>query len=124
VIAHFQGPARALNAVVYYTIHVKDLVNSTSYIDVCLEDEQLLKDYLQFLDLGMRACKPYKLVNPPGTPSAVGRFAINLSEVVAITVQIPLAAKNPERIVPSALARIESDPRLRDRPQVPTRFSR
>jgi hypothetical protein len=78
---------------VYYMIHVKGLHNSTGYIDVCLEDGQLLKDYVQFLDLGMRACRIYNVVNPASARDSAGQFAINLTDVAAISVQTPAKAK-------------------------------
>lgn len=70
---------------VYYTIYVKDLGNGTGYIDVGLEDDQLLKDYLQFLDIGVRPHRTYTIVNPAGSRGKKGAFTINMAEVCAIT---------------------------------------
>jgi hypothetical protein len=70
---------------VYYTIYAKNLHTPTGYIDVALEDDQLLKDYLQFLDVGLRAHRSYRLVNPGGERGQNGQFIINLAEVAAIT---------------------------------------
>jgi len=70
---------------IYYTIYVKNLSNGTGYIDVALEDDQLLKDYLQFLDIGMKAHRTYKVVNAAGAKGASGLFTLNLAEVSAIT---------------------------------------
>ncbi len=73
----------------YYTIYIKNLQNGTGYIDVALEDEQLLRDYAQFLDIGMKPHKPYMLTNPAGTGGTPGKFALNIADVVAITVSSP-----------------------------------
>ena len=74
---------------VYYTIYAKNLHTTTGYIDVALEDDQLLKDFLQFLDLGLRAHRTYRLVNPGGERGSQGQFVINLTEVAAITTITP-----------------------------------
>ena len=74
---------------VYYTIYVKHLYNGTGYIDVCLENDQLMKDYMHFLDIGVRTHKTYPLANIAGTPGPVGLFAINLSEIAAIATNRP-----------------------------------
>ena len=73
---------------VYYTIFVKNLHNSTGYIDVSLEDDQLMKDFQQFLDVNIRPHKSYRLASPSGVHGG-GSFAINLSDVIAITVVPP-----------------------------------
>ncbi len=70
---------------VYYTIYIKHLHNSTGYIDVGLEDDQLLKDYLQFLDIGIKAHRTYVIHNPAGQQGQKGVFSINLNEITAIT---------------------------------------
>ena len=74
---------------IYYTIYVKGLQNSTGYIDVALADDQLLKDYLQFLDIGIRPNRAYVIKNSPGGAEKhianTGTFAINLSDVTALT---------------------------------------
>ena len=72
----------------YYTIYVKNLNNSTGYIDVSLADDQLMKDFQTFLDVNIRPHKSYKLATPAGTDGE-GAFAINLSEVIGITVVPP-----------------------------------
>jgi len=78
---------------IYYTIYVKNLHNGTGYIDVALNDDQLLKDFTQFLDCSIKADRTYPITAPPGTQGrpveSAGRFAINLSEVVAITIMRP-----------------------------------
>jgi hypothetical protein len=77
----------------YYTIYVKNLNNSTGYIDVALPNDQLFKDYMQFLDVNVKPCRVYDLAAPassdgkPVTPN--GKFIINLSEVTAMTTMIP-----------------------------------
>jgi len=50
---------------IHYTIYVKTLNNGTGYIDVGLEDDQLLQDYLQFLDIGVRSHRTYAIANAP-----------------------------------------------------------
>jgi hypothetical protein len=76
------------SAMVYYTIFVKNLYNSTGYIDVSLEDDQLMKDFQQFLDINVRSHKTYKLASPAGIDGS-GSFAINLTDVIAITIVPP-----------------------------------
>jgi hypothetical protein len=75
---------------IYYTVFVKGLNNSTGYIDVALADDQLLKDFLQYLDVGIKPHRSYAVTSPPkaGSPGrtvAAGVFVINLSDVTAIT---------------------------------------
>lgn len=75
---------------IYYTIYVKNLHNGTGYIDVALEDDQLLKDFMQFLDIGIRPHRTYALTNPAGSRGGVaGQFVIHMDEVMAITVSSP-----------------------------------
>lgn len=73
----------------YYTIYVKNLNNGTGYIDVALADDQLLKDYMQLLDVNVKPCRYYEMAAPPnvhGKPVApTGKFLINLSEVTAMS---------------------------------------
>jgi hypothetical protein len=76
---------------IYYTIFVKGLNNSTGYIDVALADDQLLRDFMQYLDVGIKPHRTYTVTTPPkaqGTKQvsgSTGVFAINLSDVTAIT---------------------------------------
>lgn len=70
---------------IYYTIYVKRLNNGMGYIDVGLEDDQLLKDFEQYLDIGVRPHRSYKLAPTPGTPDGGGLFTIDMAEVTAIT---------------------------------------
>jgi hypothetical protein len=74
---------------IYYTIFVKGLNNSTGYIDVALADDQLLKDFMQYLDVGIKPHRVYTVTAPPkavGKPvAATGVFAINLSDVTAMS---------------------------------------
>ena len=79
---------------IYYTIYVKNLHNGTGYIDVGLEDDQLLKDFQQYLDIGLKTHRSYRMANPTGGQSA-GLFAVNLAEVSAITTMPPSKAKHP-----------------------------
>jgi hypothetical protein len=75
---------------IYYTIYVKNLHNGTGYIDLALPDEQLLKDFTQFLDCGIKPSRTYAMTTPTGAHGrpvlSAGSFAINLSEVIAITI--------------------------------------
>lgn len=73
----------------YYTIYMKNLHNGTGYIDVALEDDQLLKDFAQYLDIGVRPHKSYPMTTPAGSGGSAGQFALNIAEVVAITISAP-----------------------------------
>jgi len=77
----------------YYTIFVKGLNNGTGYIDVALQDDQLLRDYLQYLDVGIKAHRTYVLASPPKAGSkvagATGVFTLDLTTVSAVTVLKP-----------------------------------
>ena len=73
----------------YYTIYVQNLHNGTGYIDVGLEDDQLLKDYQTYLDVGLRTHKTYKVATAGGKPGQSGTFAINVTQVIAITTTPP-----------------------------------
>jgi len=74
---------------VYYTIYIRNLVNNTGYIDLCLSDEQLLRDYLQFLDIGVKSHNSYRIVNPGDPDDQTGRFSVNLADIAALTVMPP-----------------------------------
>ena len=78
---------------IYYTIYVKNLHNDTGYIDVALTDDQLLKDFMQYLDCGIKPNRSYTITAPPGASGkpvqSTGTFAINLSEVAAISIMKP-----------------------------------
>ena len=78
---------------IYYTIYLKSLANGSGYIDVALADDQLFKDYMQYLDIGIKPVKHYVVTMPPkahGKPVAsTGLFSINLSEIAAITTVKP-----------------------------------
>ena len=86
----------------YYTLYVKGLHNSTGYIDVALTDDQLLKDFINFLDVGIRPVRSYVLTTPgnaQGKPVGTsGVFVINLTDVTAVTVVAP--ASPPARETP------------------------
>jgi hypothetical protein len=73
----------------YYTIYVKGLNNQTGYIDVALEDDTLLKDYLIFLDIGLKAHKPYQIADLAGARGKSSQFIIDLSVIAAITLNPP-----------------------------------
>ncbi len=74
---------------IYYTIYVKGLHNQTGYIDVALEDEQLMKDFQIYLDIGIKPHKGYKMANVVGSRGKSGHFAIDMSNIAAITVNVP-----------------------------------
>lgn len=78
---------------IYYTIYMKGLSNGSGYIDVALADDQLFKDYLQYLDVNIKPVRHYIVTMPPkahGKPVAnTGLFSINLSEVSAMTTVKP-----------------------------------
>ena len=92
----------------YYTLYVKGLNNSTGYIDVALGDDQLLKDFINYLDVGIRPVRSYVLTTPAksqGKPVATtGVFVVNLADVTAVTVITPAsqpARENP-RVIPAS----------------------
>jgi hypothetical protein len=70
---------------IYYTIYVKDLNNSVGYIDVALEDDQLLRDFEQYLDIGVRPHRSYPLAPTVGAQNAGGLFTIDFTSISAIT---------------------------------------
>jgi len=78
---------------IYYTIYLKGLANGSGYIDIALADDQMFKDYMQFLDIGIKPVRTYVVTMPPkahGKPVAnTGLFAINFSDVTAITTVKP-----------------------------------
>lgn len=77
----------------YYTIYVRNLNNGTGYIDVALADEQLLRDFVQTLDVNVKPVRTYPMATPSderGKPVAeAGKFVINLSDVTAVSVTTP-----------------------------------
>ena len=76
---------------IYYTIYLKQLNNDTGYIDVGLEDDQLFKDFLTYLDIGMKSHRIYSLSNPATPEGQAGLFAIDLSTIAAITTAPPVS---------------------------------
>ena len=78
---------------IYYAIYLKGLHNSTGYIDVALENDELMKDFLAFLDMGMKAHRTYTIADPGKAglkaPTKASKFAVNLSDIMAITVVQP-----------------------------------
>jgi hypothetical protein len=79
--------------IIYYTIYMKGLANGSGYIDVALADDQLFKDYLQYLDVGIKPVRTYAVTMPPkaqGESVGSGVLAINMSDVSAITTVKPL----------------------------------
>jgi hypothetical protein len=83
------GASARRNAMIYYTIYVKGLNNQTGYIDVALEDDQLMKDYNIFLDIGLKAHKPYPIANVACSRGKSGQFIIDLACIAAITLNLP-----------------------------------
>ncbi|MEN9574909.1 MAG: hypothetical protein RL514_2764 [Verrucomicrobiota bacterium] len=76
---------------VYFTIYLKNLNNGTGYVDTALADDQLMRDYLQFLDIGVKAHRAYAVVDGAASAAPVGIFAVNLADVAAITATAPPA---------------------------------
>jgi hypothetical protein len=78
---------------IYYTIYMKNLHTDTGYIDVALADDQLLKDFKQYLDCGVKPDRSYVITAPPdarGKPvQSTGTFVINLAEVIAVSIMKP-----------------------------------
>src|SRR5688572_16490710 len=70
---------------IYYTIYVKDLNNGMGYIDVALEDDQLLRDFEQYLDIGVRPHRSYKMSPAAGTQNESGFFTVDFTSITAIT---------------------------------------
>ena len=87
----------------YYTIYVKNLNNDTGYIDVALADDQLLKDFVQLLDVNVKPVRTYPMassgVEREKPVTDAGKFVVNLSEVTAITVTTP--DSKPMTLLPS-----------------------
>lgn len=74
---------------VYFTVYLKNLNNGTGYVDTALADDQLMRDFLQFLDIGVKAHRAYAVVDGAASDAPVGVFAVNLSDVAAITATVP-----------------------------------
>jgi hypothetical protein len=73
---------------IYYTIYVKGLFNQTGYIDIALEDDQLMKDFQTFLDIGIKPHKAYKVANVAGARGKMGQFAIDVTTISAISTNV------------------------------------
>jgi hypothetical protein len=82
---------------IYYTIYLKQLNNDTGYIDVGLEDDQLFKDFITYLDIGMKSHRTYRLSSPAAAEGQAGLFIIDLSCIAAITTAPPVAHRGPVR---------------------------
>lgn len=84
---------------IYYTIYLKGLHNSTGYLDVALASDELLKDYQNYLDMGIKTHKSYPIVDPGKRGAMIeanaSRFVVNLTEIMAITVIHPAPAELP-----------------------------
>lgn len=81
---------------VYFTIYLKSLNNGTGYVDTALADDQLMRDYLQFLDINVKAHRAYAVVDASSGDEPVGVFAVNLADVAAITATVPQQDAHPE----------------------------
>lgn len=81
---------------VYFTVYLKNLNNSTGYVDTALADDQLMRDYLQFLDIGVKAHRAYAVVDGAANDAPVGVFAVNLADVAALTATVPRQDNHPE----------------------------
>ncbi len=52
-----------------------------------------MRDYLQYLDIGMRAHRAYTVVDPSSATGApAGIFSVNIADIAAITTTAPAAA--------------------------------
>lgn len=90
---------------IYYTIYVKNLHNNTGYIDVALADDQLLKDFLQYLDVNIKPVRTYVVTESPKTGqgrevASTGTFAVNFSDITAITA-VKAELKHVEPLAPA-----------------------
>lgn len=87
------GGTGSSKGLTYYTVYLRGLANGTGYVDLALSDDQLFKDFLQYLDVGIKPVRTYAIALPPkadGRPVAQsGQFAVNFSEVIAITTVKP-----------------------------------
>jgi hypothetical protein len=81
---------------VYFTVYLKNLNNGTGYVDTALADDQLMRDYLQFLDIGVKAHKAYAVVDGANNDVPVGVFAVNLADVAAMTATVPRQDTQPD----------------------------
>lgn len=81
---------------VYFTVYLKNLNNSTGYVDTALADDQLMRDFLQYLDIGVKAHRAYAVVDAANSDAPVGVFAVNLADVAAITATVPQQNDHPE----------------------------
>ena len=89
---------------VYFTVYLKNLNNGTGYVDTALADDQLMRDYPQFLDIGVKAHRAYAVVDAAANDRPVGVFAVNLADVAAITATVP--RESDERDLFSATATV------------------
>lgn len=84
---------------IYFTIYLKGLHNSTGYLDVALEGDELLKDYQNYLDMGIKSHKSYPIADPGKRGAMIetkaSRFVVNLSDIMAITVIHPAPVEPP-----------------------------
>ena len=82
---------------IYFTIYLKGLHTSTGYVDVALENDDLLKDYQNYLDMGIKTHKSYPIADPGKRGAMIeakaSRFVVNLTEIMAITVIHPAPAE-------------------------------
>lgn len=81
---------------VYFTVYLKNLNNGSGYVDTALADDQLMRDYLQYLDIGVKAHKAYAVVDGANHDAPVGVFAVNLADVAAITATVPRQEVQPD----------------------------
>ena len=82
---------------IYYTIYLKQINNDTGYIDVGLEDDQLFKDFITYLDIGLKSHKVYHLSSPAAPEGQAGLFAIDFATIAAITTAPPVAQRGAPR---------------------------
>ena len=112
---------------VYFTVYLKNLNNSTGYVDTALADDQLMRDYLQYLDIGVKAHRAYAVVDGAANDVPVGVFAVNLADVAAITATVPRQDNQPElfsvpeELVPPPAAAADAPPASDVEPDAPAK---
>ncbi len=72
---------------VFYTIYLQELKSDAGYMDVVLENDQLFRDYLQFLEVRVVPVRAYRLADPANPSASAGELAINFAEISAMTIR-------------------------------------
>jgi hypothetical protein len=72
---------------VFHTIYLKDLKNDAGYMDVVLENDQLFRNFMQFLEVRIVPVRANRLADPANPGAHAGKFAINFADVSAMTIR-------------------------------------